>query len=379
MSCDWNLEAPTSSTRAATATSRQRRRQQRVERECERLSLAQLRPRWSGARLLTIGLAAMVHLLTLAVIALAVRLAVSSVVLPVRIPLTAFLLGIGVAMRPRTTHVAKDARVLTRRQAPRLYDLLDEVAAALRTRRVEQVVLEDDVNGAYGWVGLRRRPTLFVGLPLWESLSAQARVAMLGHELGHGLNGDARHGIIVGSAKSSLQLWRYFLLPSNRSHHDALAAPIQLPFYWLATGYQRLLDKVDSKASQRAEYLADELSARVGSRPAAVEVLNRLSLATGIGFIASGCGRLPEQADKLRAQLAAIPAVEIERRLRVDAREFHSIDSTHPPTHLRLRFVRSRPDEPPLVRLSEQAAAAIEVELAGGRSSALAADRALGG
>ncbi|WP_328822533.1 M48 family metalloprotease [Micromonospora rubida] len=46
-------------------------------------------------------------------------------------------------------------------------------------------------------VGPRRRRVLCLGLPLWGSLPAQERVALLGHELGHFVNGDPRRSLLT--------------------------------------------------------------------------------------------------------------------------------------------------------------------------------------
>jgi Zn-dependent protease with chaperone function len=341
-----------------------------------------------------LALAVVVHLLTLAVLALAVVIVTSTVLLIVKVFVGGTVAAIAVAMRPRLGRLSKQSRrrLLRRGDAPRLFALLDQVTTALGGRPIQQVVLTGEVNAGYTTLGLRRRPTLFLGLPLWEALTPQSRVAMLGHEVGHGVNGDLRSALVVSSALESLQLWRYFMRPELSRHQprrvrrsaaragaggaafgELVAAVVQLPIYLLATGYQRLLLRIDSRSRQRAEYLADELAVRVGSRPATVAVLDTLILAPGVRFLAERCGSLPENGDELRRGLAEIPLVEIERRRRVDARELHAIDASHPPTHLRLRFVHSRPDTSPLVSIDAADEAAIETELSG--PAAVAATR----
>lgn len=81
--------------------------------------------------------------------------------------------------------------------------LLDRVAAEIGVEPVDAVVVSGEFNAAYGTVGPRRR-VLHLGLPLWESLTAQQKVALLGHEFAHGANGDSRHGVVVGTSLATL-------------------------------------------------------------------------------------------------------------------------------------------------------------------------------
>jgi hypothetical protein len=53
-------------------------------------------------------------------------------------------------------------------------------------------------------VGLRRRRVVHIGIPLWFTLEPQPRVAVLGHEVGHFVNGDLRRSLLVGSSIDTL-------------------------------------------------------------------------------------------------------------------------------------------------------------------------------
>ena len=122
------------------------------------------------------------------------------------------------------------------------------------------------------------------------------------------------------------------------------------------------------RASQRAEYLADAIAARVAS-PA--------SMAAALDTIVTGQSthswilerRQFSDArtlfwDQLRSALLAVPETEKERRRRVRARARLRATSTHPPTHLRVRMLEARPKSRPALTLTAAQEAAIRAELA---------------
>lgn len=391
MSCDWNIE-PVADTPTAAPSVRRHQRQERRIHELDRTATHRLCPPWTPLRLVTYVLALGVHVVTVAMLAAAVLVAISSVPIVPRVALTALLLGFAVATRPRLGRLDRHAPLLLRPDAPRLYALLDEVADALEAPRIHCVVVTDDVATHYDRLGPMRRPTLTIGVAMWAALSPQSKVALLAHEIAHGANHDPRRSWAVESAEASLQVWRHYLRPVGlttpartggpsrliygptvpRMRYDVLAMPVLLPLYSAATACRRLLVATTRSASEQAEYAADAMAVRVASRPAAVSVLERQILTDGVRFLAERSGPLPDNGQALRDELARIPIVEIERRRRVSAREFRSVDSRHPATHLRMGFVHSRPDEPALVRLSDCAVAAIDAEL--GRGTRFVAD-----
>ncbi|MFF5494967.1 M48 family metallopeptidase [Streptomyces aquilus] len=66
---------------------------------------------------------------------------------------------------------------MSRSAAPELYAPVDEVAAALGTRSVDVIALDARTNASVTHLGVRRR-VLTLGLPLWEVLSPQERIAL---------------------------------------------------------------------------------------------------------------------------------------------------------------------------------------------------------
>jgi hypothetical protein len=59
-----------------------------------------------------------------------------------------------------------------------------------------------------------------------------------------------------------------------------------------------------------------------------------------------------------------VPAREVERQVRVSRSRDTRIDSTHPPTYLRTKLIRTRPAQRALVVLKSDQSRAIDRELA---------------
>ncbi|MFF7949897.1 M48 family metallopeptidase [Streptomyces griseorubiginosus] len=266
-----------------------------------------------------------------------------------------FLLALAWSLRPRLNRLSDDDRVLLRADAPELYALVDEVAAALGTRSVDAVVVDVDANASVTQLGLRRR-LLTLGLPLWEVLSPQQRIALLGHELGHFTHGDTRHGMVVGTACRSLGTWLYYVRPMpNPNVLQAITNLACVPLRLLITGVLALLELLTARASQRGEYLADAAAARAGSTEGAVGLMDRLMVTDSIVTTLHretnsrrmrGSGRVGRHDgdglwEALATHLDSVPASEFERQRRVGALRGHSVDATHPPTHLRRRLLLS--------------------------------------
>lgn len=175
--------------------------------------------------------------------------------------------------------------------APNLDGLVDKVAAAIGAKPVDIIVLDGEFNAAYGQVGLRRRRVLTLELAMWNALDDQERIAVVGHERAHEVNGDLAHGFVVGSALRTLAEWHAVLRTpprhqSTRSMFEALEAIGEL----MASAFMRVLRAIVARlfeiemsllfaSRQRAEYFADLMSARVASTSAAVFMLDHLYLA----------------------------------------------------------------------------------------------------
>ncbi|MFB6893038.1 M48 family metalloprotease [Kitasatospora sp. NPDC056327] len=393
--CEWNLvpaeEAAEETAKSAKVLARERAAAERTERLFRDVSAGRAdttRRDWLAAS----ALAVPVHLVTVAVAGAGLWLLVTGNT-PLRC-LGALLLAVAFLLRPQLGRAPKDAGVLTRSQAPALYGLADRVAAELGAPPVGVIRVDEEFNATMGAVGLRRTSVLTIGLPFWETLDDQQRVAVLGHEIAHRINGDNRRGLWLGSAMGALAHWYDLSRPRERvtggygvvalltligDHigNAFLHVISQLPYRTYL-----LLERLTARAGQQAEYRADELGARAGSseaahgvlvatllRPATWTVTSRLRAEmqsrprSGRRDAAQGPG-----ADalwpQLREHLATIPPLERERLLRRSRRAGHVVDASHPPTHLRLALLAQRAPLPASVICPPDEAAAIAAELA---------------
>ena len=282
--CDWNVDPeepqpePTRFERAEQALAR-RHGEQLV---AEMLSGHDPRPQRDASAVLAFALALAVHAVTVA-------LAVAGVWCVVAgrgglgVVAGLLLLALAVVLGPRFGRLPDDRPVLFRADAPELFALIDEIAAVVGTGGVHAVVVDESVNAGVTTYGVRRRRLLTLGMPLWEVLAPQERLAVLGHELGHYANGDTRHGFVVATAVHALSLWHHTLRPlRDPSPAEMIVNALYIVPRVLVRGVHGLLLRLTTRAGLRAEYLADRHAARVASTQAAASSMDRLLIADSL-------------------------------------------------------------------------------------------------
>lgn len=145
--------------------------------------------------------ALMVHLFTLGFAALGVLLISAAPGFVLTWLIGGFLIAIGVMLRPRLGRVSHEADLLPEASAPCLYGLARRVAAEAGVPCPVVAVHDLGLGATYERVGLRRRPVLTIGLPVWLALSPALRVALLATACAqHRLDDD----VVVGDAKATL-------------------------------------------------------------------------------------------------------------------------------------------------------------------------------
>jgi Zn-dependent protease with chaperone function len=280
------------------------------------------------------------------------------------------LVLLAIAMRPRFARLPKDAMLLQPDEAPALYALVARVAQAAGAPPPDRIALDDEFNASAAMYGLRRRRYLSIGLPLWQALQPQQRVAVLGHEMGHFVNGDPRRSIFVGPVDSGLGALVSALTPARMVISTNLSWLVNLLLAvprWLVAGVRTALVALAQREGQRAEYRADALGARVAGRGAMVDKLDLFVLGDVVQMLLrrearAGVAPSAWSATTAAALAEARPQRAVRRQL--DVRTSVSLFAGHPPSGLRARLVENRPAEPPAVELDEATAAAIEGELA---------------
>jgi Zn-dependent protease with chaperone function len=339
------------------------------------------RPGWGLARILSYALAICVHLFCVALVAVAIWLlvALGNVI---AIIAAAVLLLLAFELRPRLGSFRKLRNVRYRKDAPALFGVLDQVAAAAGAKPAHAVVISARWNASYAAIGWGRRRVVTLGLPLWEALSAGQKIAVLGHEFAHGVNGDARHGAIVGTSIGTLARLQDVLRPGGRRVRGGryrntaggaalaeqfLVRPLLALLSALVGAVLTLQQLISLRAGQRAEYRADVIAARIASPDGVAGMLDTMATGETTYSFTVGRRRFREPGtsfwDQLHAALEAVPENERERRRRVDARRPSLLSDTHPPTYLRVKMARGLPPAAPRVRLSPEGEKQIRAEL----------------
>jgi Zn-dependent protease with chaperone function len=383
--CGWGLQPPPVRRRGTLVERAYEAAGRRAgERSHRRLAAASaLRPRLTPALAAAFTIAALVHLLVLAFLVGGVALAWTGVPNPFLVVVGGLLIAAAVFMRPRFAQMPEGVHA-ARGEAPALWALVDEVAAAAGTAPPDELLLDAQFNAGWQVAGARRRRVVVIGVPLLAVLGPRERVALVAHELAHARNGDHARGWFVGSAVGALAELCELLRPSSGAPRDevpledggasspllemianAMLRVLGLPFWGLLLLETSLL----MQDARRAEYLADALAADVAGTDAVVALHEQLLLASlfrqpirrrAVAGDRSADGLLGE----LVATLRDVPERERERRRRVARLEGTRWMATHPPTGLRIALLRDRPRTEPRVGLGVPASLLLDEELA---------------
>ncbi len=322
-----------------------------------------LRPRLTLSGILSGILALMVDGLALVLLYLGLRMIWTAAPWNLFVYLIGLLLiSLAFLAFPRVPRLT--AALVPREQTPTLYQLADRIAEILGARPVDGIILDARYNASFSRVGWRQKRILSLGLPLLMVLDPQERIALLGHELAHDVNGDFTRNLFVGSAIGSLTRWYQAIQSGAR---DARISPLVLTWPIWAVIY--LLSHLSWHESQRAEYLADFLAAKVGGSKAASACLQKLSHAgEAVAIIRRGAlgSSRADRPDVLREFQDKIQEAAIQFSEPPDLQAADSevrADATHPPLNYRIRYVDSLSYQAPLVSLSAQDAMKLDAEL----------------
>jgi heat shock protein HtpX len=210
-------------------------------------------------------------------------------------------------------------------------------------------------------------------------LTPPERVAVIAHELSHGANGDPLRGQFLFGAVETVSTWATALRPTAIGRMgdglpvgplvSLLGIPLELlmllgsELLFLAARAFLLLVL---RESQRAEYLADLLAATVAGSSEMQSALEKTYLFdvvdTAIRRHALTTPKQPIGRGLLDA-VEALPSSVLEKH-REDSRAQHwQVDSTHPPTALRVAMLAALPPHRPSGLLSAQELAALDAEV----------------
>lgn len=302
------------------------------------------------------------------------------------------LLSFGYLISPERSRTFPQQEIVPRAQLPQLYALIDQAADLLDAPRIDGLILTTEFNASVAEYGWRRRKVLFLGLTYWELLSPQERLGLLGHELGHLVNGDPLRkrlpmmalDILIRTGKaicpeSMLPRDMYYgrLVIIEQAAIISSAQFLMIPFNWLlfaiAQGFWGIAHGLMAllwAGSQRAEYRADLLGMQLSGLEAAISELEKMAAADLIRDEVRQqlVRRSKDAAETLFEQLCkrwnVLPVLERERRLRLLRRENHRLDATHPATAHRMDMLRLQSQHVRQLQISGRDWTALAHELA---------------
>lgn len=347
------------------------------------------RTRWSPLqRGALLGLSGLIVLVYLAFVGLGLWWVVGYFPAPAAW-LGALLLAVAVVARPRLGRQSRESRPLT--DFPALAALCNDVGAAVGGRPPTRVVFTADMRCDLSTLGLRRTPTLTIGVPGWVAMTPPQRVAALAGEFARRASGDPNAGWLVGGATSIIDETYFFCTPlpyRSVTVDDSLpVAPSRTSLHrstgmmWFAEQAGRLLQYVVrivpgllaralaslSWAGRAAAHaIADTTMVEVAGRDAVREVLrlrSATSVMTGVAQrLANGLHAADDPVDLIANGLRR--AIEPGRPL-VDG-----VDRVDPFVVARLATLDALAQQVPGVVLTNQASAAIDTSLAPARAAA---------
>jgi Zn-dependent protease with chaperone function len=278
--------------------------------------------------------------------------------------------GIGWLSLPRPMRIPKER--LAQKDFPVLHAFVNEVAAGLGGAPIGQIIVDENFNASFAVAGWRREPVLHLGLPLWIILSPQERVALVAHEVAHGVNGDSTRGFIVGTALQALGEWIALFRGSQRplTGTEALAGYVTRIVSLPLTAIQSLLIHLLWHDKQRSEYFADHLAATIAGTAATEELLSKSALEEHLDAVLLRNAYSTTQSGAyilglFRQRIEQLPSREWERLRRASELEGARLDSTHPPNAYRKAFLQAHRIAEPKFTVGANAMAAIDAELRG--------------
>lgn len=241
---------------------------------------------------------------------------------------------------------------ITRADAPRLFERLDDMQRRMNGPAFHHVLLVDQLNaavvqhprlGLFGW----NRHYLILGLPLLQTLSDDEALAVVAHEYGHLAGNHGRFGAFIyrlrgawGQMQSVAQGW-----------DDWGSRLVARLFGWYAPWFNAY-SFVMARAN---EYQADRSSAELVGAAAAARALQRVGVAArfeaqafwpGIDRLARSQTEPPaELSREWRRAMSALDAAQVQRHRDEALRETTGYGDTHPSLNDRLRALGEAPAE----------------------------------
>jgi Zn-dependent protease with chaperone function len=246
-----------------------------------------------------------------------------------------------------------EGRILTRTDAPDLFELLDGLRQELQTPAIHVVLLTPQFNaavaqvprlGLFGW----HRNYLVLGLPLMQVLTREQFTAVLAHELGHLSHGHARTSNWIYRLR---QTW--LRLEDALIHHGPPGSQV---INWFYRWYVPYFFGFSFPLARANEFEADEAAARVTSPQVACQALTNVNVVgsflserywPGLYRAALDAAAQTAFAPYTRlgaAALTGISAADRKTWMAAALREVASVADTHPSLQERIHAMGGAPE-----------------------------------
>ena len=265
---------------------------------------------------------------------------------------------------------------LTQEKVPLLFEVINEINTKLGGSSIDYLVLDHEYNASMSYAGLTRKRVLTLGYPLLYLLNKQEFVCLIAHELAHNVNNDPTRGYFHFYAADMLLNWHILISPTYAMRWDDINYLLKLgavPLYvlmWCVSqtilGVFYIYYWMIHKESQKAEYYADFLEAKLGGKEASLSLSEKLYNGNVLEYVQQMVVLNPGGKgvmEYLVEFVSTLPEKE-KTRIRLLMNSVASrIDSTHPPTKYRMEFIDRKGNTEPEYVLDERKFQDIRQEL----------------
>lgn len=255
---------------------------------------------------------------------------------------------------------------------PELHEMVRSLKALLGISNPYEILIDYKYNASIRRIKNSKKRVLTIGLPLWNVLTPDERVALLAHELAHDVNGDITRETFIYTALYTLSVW-YALCKADPKPYGI----VETLFWYISIGFKRLIKMgLEGYAwlmlmfvwrdSQRAEYLADYYAAEVAGSDAVLNLLRKFYMDDQVNSVIA-TATLNNTSDEfftaLKSKFDNVPSNELERIKRLEQNAGIRLDASHPPTNKRQIFINNNFVHYPKYNLSRSHSQKIDKEL----------------
>jgi heat shock protein HtpX len=173
------------------------------------------------------------------------------------------------AIVPRIDKFEAPGPRLTPANAPKLFEMINDVAKQTSQPRPEDVFLLGDVNAFVsqrgGVMGFGSKRVMGIGLPLIKGLTPNELRSVIAHEFGHYVSGDVALGPWIHKTRSAI---------GRTLQHLGGNWILAHVFAW----YARMFMRMTMQISREQEFVADATAAKVAGTATAISALKRVEL-----------------------------------------------------------------------------------------------------